>query len=111
MKSIDMGLNTEPDFLRVEQVRKNFGENKAGFDNWLNMMHKSEVLRDEIIDTVEKDGCCELNWSCIGVTRFNMHSIQWKDALPQYFFVLGRCKCQVFKSEDLYRRLEKAGKI
>lgn len=108
MTSIDMSLNNEPDWLKAEQVKKNFGDNVDGFNNWMkNSYNRSVTLRDKIIEAVEKEGCCSLNWGCLGETRFNMHSCQWQAALPQYYFVIGRYKCHVYKDEETYNKMNK----
>ena len=99
MKTINMGLNTEPDFLKADEIIKRFEKdgNTEMIKSWENAKAETAALRDEIIETVEKDGVCELNWSCTGAARFTMHANQWAKALPQYDFTIGRYECIVRK--------------
>jgi hypothetical protein len=99
MKTIQMGLNTEPDFIKADEVIARFkaSNNQSGVEMWERMRKSSEDLRDKIIETVTADGAAELNWSCTGETLFYMLSNQWKKALPQFRFEIGRYSCKVFK--------------
>lgn len=99
MKTIQMGLNQEPDWVKADEVIDRCREkgNTIMVEAWEKMKRESIKLRDEIISTVEADGGCELNWSCNGETRFAMHSAQWAKAMPQYRFEIGRYSCKVFK--------------
>lgn len=99
IKTIRMGLNTEPDWLKADEViaRWKAQGNEKMVATWERMRDSSIELRDKIIDTVERDGACELDWSCTGETRFNMHACQWKQAMPQYRFEIGRYSCKVFR--------------
>ncbi len=99
MKTINMGLNTEPDFLKADEIIERW-ENDGNMEMaecWKKAKTETAALRDEIIKTVEKDGCCTLNWNCTGETRFAMHANQWAKALPQYDFTIGRYSCMVQK--------------
>lgn len=103
MKTIQMGLNTEPRFAKADEViaRVKKQETAEGFARWFTMWQKglaeSEKLRDEITATVEKDGKCELNWSCTGATLFDCLAYNWSKAMPQYRFEIARYSCKVFK--------------
>ena len=98
MKTINMGLNTEPSWAKADEViaRWKVEGNDEMVNYWERQKISSIELRDEIIRTVEKDGCCSLNWSCLGETRFNIHANQWKEAMPQYRFEIGRYSCKVY---------------
>jgi hypothetical protein len=99
MKTIQMGLNTEPDFIKADEVIARFKEsnNQSGVEMWERMRKASEALRDKIAETVSADGAVELNWDCTGETRFYMHANQWKNAMPQFRFEIDRYSCKVFK--------------
>ena len=99
IKSISMGLNTEPYWEKADEVIKKFkiSNDKEMVEWWEKRKKESEELRAEIIKTVEEDGVCELSWSCGGATRHSMHASQWAEALPQYDFEIGRYKCIVRK--------------
>lgn len=99
MKTIQMGLNTEPYFIKADEVIARFkaSNNQSGVEMWERMRKTSEDLRDEIIATVEADGKCELNWGCTGATLFDCLAYNWSKAMPQYRFEIGRYSCKVFK--------------
>lgn len=99
MKTIQMGLNQEPDWVKADEVIERWRKsgNTKMIETWEKMKSESLKLRDEIIATVEADGACELNWSCSGETRFTMHSMQWARAMPEYRFEVGRYSCKVYK--------------
>lgn len=99
MATIEMGLNTEPDYLKADVViaRWKRDGNQQMVEYWEKARVRTLELRNLIIDTVETDGWCYLNWSCNGATRFNMHACQWADALPMYRFEIGRYLCKVCK--------------
>lgn len=66
IKTIHMGLNTEPD-----------------------SSEKAMELRKKIVETMNKFGECRLSWSCTGRTRHSMHAHQWRQAFPEYYFEIG----------------------
>lgn len=101
MKTISMGLNTEPYFARADEVIerwKNDGNDKM-VAQWQKMKSDTLALRDKIVETVEADGSCALNWSCTGETLFNILACQWSKAMPEYRFEIGRYSCKVYKAE------------
>lgn len=89
MKTIDMGLNTEPAWIGADKVIERWKGNQEMIDRWIREKDHSISLRDEIIRVVESDGECSLSWSCTGRTRHAMHAHQWSDAMPQYDFQIG----------------------
>jgi hypothetical protein len=99
MKCIEMGLNTSPTWEKEEEViaRLTANGNQEMLEDWIKSNEHSKGLRDAIIEEVEANGECELNWSCTGETRFNIHACQWADAMPQYRFEIGRYSCKVYK--------------
>lgn len=91
IKTIHMGLNTEPDWINAEDAIRRW---KAEGNNdmvayWEKAKLHSLNLRDEIIKTVEAEGACELSWSCTGRTRHEMHAHQWAEAMTEYDFEIG----------------------
>lgn len=99
MKYISMGLNTTPDWVKADElIAKGLAEGNQSFaEMWTRMRDTSIALRNEIINTVEKDGKCEIGWSCTGSTLFDILAHQWKNAMPEYRFEIGRYCCKVFK--------------
>lgn len=99
MKTINMGLNTEPDWVKADEVIDRWKQ--AGAEEmvhrWTIAKARSLELRAKIINTVEAEGVCELNWSCTGATLFDILAWNWKKALPQYRFEIGRYRCVVHK--------------
>lgn len=61
---IRMGLNTEPP------------NSPYNYDN-----QKAVDLEQQIHNTLEEHGQCELSWSCEGRTRHEMHARQWEKHL------------------------------
>ena len=100
MKCIEMGLNTEPYWVRGYEIieRWKADNNEEMVSYWEKGINHSIELRDAIIAEVEANGGCELNWSCNGETRFNIHACQWADAMPQYRFEIARYRCKVYKN-------------
>ena len=98
MRTINMGLNQEPSWVIAEDAIARWKEagNQSMVEFWEKEKARSLELRDEISRIVEEEGCCELNWSCMGETRFNIHANQWKLAMPQYRFEIGRYSCKVY---------------
>lgn len=101
MKTFYMGLNTEPDWIRADEIiaRWKASGNEKMVEMWGNMKVKTKQLRDEIAAEVDKNGSASLSWSCDGETRHFMHSRQWEKAMPEYDFEIGRYKCIVRKKE------------
>lgn len=99
MKTIQMGLNTEPDFLKADEVIKRWEamRNTTMVHTWEKMKRESLMLRDEIREAVEADGVCVLSWSCMGRTRHEMHARQWAHAMPEYDFTINGYDCTVRK--------------
>ena len=100
MKTISMGLNREPDWLRADDAIARWKKEENGqewVERWERARNESLALRDEIVAEVEKNGAVSLSWSCIGETRHTMHSRQWAKAMPEYDFEIGRYKCVVRK--------------
>lgn len=97
MKTFNMGLNTEPDWLKADEVIARFREkgNDEMVDYWEKQADKTKKLRDDIAEEVDANGEAGLNWECTGETRFNMHACQWAHAMPEYDFEIGRYKCIV----------------
>lgn len=98
-ESIDMGLNTEPAWIKAEAIAEKFrisGDNDMA-SWWIREKKETLALRDKIRDTVERDGACYLVWGCTGKTRQVMHSMQWADAMPEYDFVIDGYSCLVKK--------------
>lgn len=91
MKTIYMGLNTEPDWLHADaSIRIWEAEgNDEMVSYWKNLKTKSLALRNEIRETVESDGSCQLSWDCTGRARHEMHAYQWREAMPEYQFEIG----------------------
>lgn len=85
MKRIDMGLNTEPDWLNSAKAIENWSNsgNTEMVERWKKMHEYSLGLKAEIEKAMEEDGECSLSWSCEGRTRHEMHSHQWKEALEK----------------------------
>ena len=103
MKVINMGLNTEPYWTKYEEVNAHFeqaGDSKA-VEIWNAAVQHSLMLRDSIIHAVEDEGMVELNWTCTGATRFNIHANQWASAMPEYDFDIARYSCIVKKKEEV----------
>lgn len=99
MKTIHMGLNTEPSYLKADEVieRWKADGNQGMVYYWEREKNRTLELKERIIEAVEADGEVELSWSCDGETRHQMHSIQWAKALQEYKFEIGRYKCIVRK--------------
>lgn len=99
MKTIEMGLNTEPSWIYEEKVIERLTEegDVTRIESYQKLVQHAKDLRDKIVETVERDGCCALNWSCTGATRFEIHSFQWSAAMPEYRFEIGRYSCKVYK--------------
>jgi 3-oxoacyl-ACP reductase-like protein len=97
MKTIHMGLNTEPRFALPE----NFDNLPEDSKKYLKMeMEKANELKAEIHKVMEEEGACELSWECTGRTRHQMHAEQWKEALPEYSFKIGyNYECKVSQKE------------
>lgn len=104
MKTINMGLNQEPPKTEAElkeifdRIDKNCGGDSKAKEWQLAGQKKANDLKEEIIRVVEAEGAAELNWSCTGETRFNIHANQWAKALPQYRFEIARYRCVVYKN-------------
>ena len=99
MKTIEMGLNTAPYFVNADEVIARFKANgdERGAESREKMRSETRELRDLIVEAVEADGSCELNWSCTGATLFGILACQWRSAMPEYRFEIGRYSCKVFK--------------
>lgn len=101
MKTFYMGLNTEPDWLKADEViarwKANGNGNEEIIERWEKARVETKALRDEIAAEVETNGIAELSWSCMGETRHTMHSQQWAKAMPEYDFEISRYKCIVRK--------------
>lgn len=82
-KTIDMGLNTAPNFKLPEKF-DTLSEDSQSY--WKREVERALSLKAEIEKAMEEDGECRLSWSCTGRTRHEMHSQQWASALPQYDF-------------------------
>lgn len=88
MKTIEMGLNTEPDFLKADKMIDKW-ENSTETEEtrnkmieyWVKAGKRSLELKKQIEQVMREDGECRLSWSCDGRTRHMMHSEQWKKAL------------------------------
>lgn len=91
MQTIHMGLNTEPDWIKADEIIERW--KSQGNNEMVAYWEKSRVdtlkLRDQIIEVVERDGECGLSWSCDGRTRHQMHACQWAKAMPEYDFEIG----------------------
>lgn len=100
MKTIQMGLNTEPSWVKADEVieRWKASGNEAMIQSWERMRADSLELRAKIIEAVEADGVCELNWSCTGATLFDILAWNWKQAMPEYRFEIARYSCIVHKN-------------
>lgn len=101
MKCINMGLNTQPPKSEKEreEMYARFIKNNGEVPQWrIDMENEAEALKQRIIEVVETEGECALNWGCTGETLFNCLSCQWADTLPQYRFEIGRYECHVFKA-------------
>lgn len=108
--TIEMGLNTSPDFVKADMLIGKFAEEEGGqtmVDYWTKVKYRTLELKDRIEFCVEKFGMVSLNWSCHGETRFTMHSYEWAEALPQFYFETGRYICRVYKSEDYFKEVKK----
>ena len=99
MKTINMGLNTEPYWVRADEVIERWKANKNStmVECWEKMRNDSLELRNKIIETVEAEGSCGLNWTCTGETLFNILANQWSSAMPQYRFEISRYTCKVYQ--------------
>ena len=91
MKTIFMGLNTEPEWLHSDAAIRRWKAqgNDEMVAYWEKARAKALDLRDQIIAVIEKEGACELSWSCTGRTRHEMHAHQWAKAMPEYDFEIG----------------------
>lgn len=91
MKTIHMGLNTEPAWLHADDtIRRWEAEgNQKMVDYWKDARRLSLCLKDEIVKALLADGEVRLSWSCTGRTRHTMHAMQWKEAMPEYDFTIG----------------------
>jgi hypothetical protein len=98
MRTVHMGLNTEPRFDLPERFESIPEENKKHIQNEIKY---ATNLRDEINKIMEEDGECRLSWSCEGRTRHEMHSQQWKEMMPEYEFDIGyNYHCVLKKREE-----------
>lgn len=98
MKTIDMGLNTAPDFVKHDEIVARANGRIDFIKMRERMRDDSLALRDQIIAAVEADGKCGLNWNCTGETLFNILACQWERAMPEYRFEIGRYSCYVYKT-------------
>lgn len=100
MKTIQMGLNTEPAFVNADEIIKRCEANgeTAVIEYQKRAKERTLKLKAEIIEAVEADGECALNWGCTGATLFDCLAHQWANALKQYRFEIGRYTCKVFKN-------------
>lgn len=91
MKTIHMGLNTDPAFARADGAIERWSAegNYEMVEYWKKMKDKTLALRDEIVSVVENEGECKLSWSCTGRTLHEILSRQWADAMPEYDFEIG----------------------
>lgn len=92
MLTIEMGLNTEPNFNLPEGI-DNLPEDLKGY--WEKEVSRSLHLKGLIEKALAEYGECRLNWSCEGASRFDMHSSQWAYALQDYEFEISRYTCIV----------------
>lgn len=91
MKTIHMGLNTEPYWLRADEIIRRWqaeGDTKM-VELWENSKKKSLELNRQIIEAVERDGEVQLSWGCTGRTLHEILAHQWADAMPAYDFEIG----------------------
>ena len=97
--TIEMGNDTEPDYLKADSIilRLYSSGETEGVKRWMQRKLKSLYLRDEIINAVESDGECFLNWACEGEHRFNAHATMWEYTLQQYKFTIKPHYCHVSK--------------
>lgn len=91
MVTIDMGLNTEPEWLRADAAIRHWEE--VGDHNMARLIEKAKQksleLNRQIIEAVERDGECQLAWGCTGRTLHEILSHQWAAAMPAYDFEIG----------------------
>lgn len=100
MKTIDMGITTEPpDYDRTALAIERWAE--TGNINAVNTVKEvyelATRLHKEIVDAVEEEGSAELVWRCVGAVKFNANANCWAAFLPHYRFVISRFKCIVYK--------------
>lgn len=91
MTTIYMGINTEPDWLHADDVIRRWeaeGDERM-VSQWKNLKTKSLALRNEIRETVESEGSCQLSWDCIGRACHEIHAHRWREAMPEYQFEIG----------------------
>lgn len=97
IKTINMGLNTEPVFNLPEKFDSLPEKSQKYFKR---EMEVALELKDQIQKAIEEDGACRLSWECSGRTRHQMHAEQWENALPEYKFEIGyNYECKVNKRE------------
>ena len=91
MKTINMGLNTEPAWVKADEIieRWRAAGDQTMVDCWENMRNLSLNLRDEIVKALLVDGEVSLSWSCSGRTSHQMHAMHWAEAMPEYEFDIG----------------------
>ena len=91
MKTIHMGLNTEPAWVKADEVIERWkaqGSDKM-VEYWNNAREVSLSLRSQILEALEEEDTVQLSWSCTGRTRHMMHASQWRDAMPELDFIIG----------------------
>lgn len=93
--TIQMGLNTAPDFQGADETIARFQSqgNAEMVERWKNAKTRTLALRDEILEALHTHGTVELNWSCTGATLFGILAHQWKNAMPEADFKIGRYSC------------------
>lgn len=95
MRCVHMGLNTEPDYLKADEVKARWRArgNEEMVQRWEDAEKRSLELKAEIEQIMEEDGECRLSWSCDGRTRHQMHSCQWQNAMenehPDWEWTIG----------------------
>ena len=100
MKTIDMGINTEPpDEARTADAIERWSEiGNVNAVETIRDVHKLAVsLKKQIEDAVESDGVAALDWRCVGAVKFHANASCWAAAFPQYRFEIQRFKCIVYK--------------
>lgn len=99
MKTIDMGITTEPPdeertALAIERWSATGNVNAV---ETIKQVHQlAESLKTQIVEAVEQDGIVALDWRCVGAVKFNANANCWAAALPQYRFEIGRFKCYIY---------------
>lgn len=100
MKTIDMGINTEPpDEIRTANAIERWSEiGNVNAVETIKEVHRLAVsLKEQIIEAVEGEGMAALEWRCVGAVKFHANASCWAAAFPQYRFEIARFVCRVYR--------------